>query len=436
MRLNRTAFIALVRKDLALYLANRRALLMNLVAPVLIAAFVGSLFGGSQQKPSPIPVLISDQDHSPLSARVLAELRADTSLQIGEAEEAAAVAAVTAGRVRAAIVLPAGLGEQAPGALFGGGRRPVITVHYDPSQAAVLAVVRGLLTQHLMQSVSQSVFSGQVTSTGGQTPLQSWRAAMAGSRLPADQQRDLSQLLDSVERVQRHAAAAPADAASAAPPAMRLPFETRELEAHAPDATAYNSYAHAFAGMGVQFILFTGVELGIGVLLARRLGLWKRLRAAPISRGLLLGSRIASGAITAFLLMLAIYAVAMAAFGVRVQGSWPGFIGVVAAFSLLTASFGMLIAALGKTPEATRGLTIVVTLLMVMLGGAWMPSFLFPEWLQSVSLLVPTRWALDGLEAMTWRGLDWHAALGPIAGTLGFAALFTGLAIWRFDWEE
>jgi hypothetical protein len=33
---------------------------------------------------------------------------------------------------------------------------------------------------------------------------------------------------------------------------------------------------------------------------------------------------------------------------------------------------------LGKTPEATRGLAIFATLIMVMFGGAWVPEFLFP----------------------------------------------------------
>ena len=41
------AFIALLRKDLVLHFSNRRAVLMSIAAPILIAAFFGSLFGGS-----------------------------------------------------------------------------------------------------------------------------------------------------------------------------------------------------------------------------------------------------------------------------------------------------------------------------------------------------------------------------------------------------
>ena len=106
------------------------------------------------------------------------------------------------------------------------------------------------------------------------------------------------------------------------------------------------------------------------------------------------------------------------------------------AFAILTSTFGLLLAALGKTPEATRGIAILATLLLVMLGGAWVPTFVFPEWLQSATLVVPTRWAIDGLEAMTWRGLGLEAAWAPVAAMLALSTLFAWIAIKQFAWEE
>ncbi len=375
------AFLALVRKDLVLHFSNRRAVIMSILAPILIAAFFGSLFSTGGDKPSSIPIAISDLDRSPLTAKLVAALRADTSLKITELSESEAQAQVQAGKQRAAVVLPAGFGAQTAMALFGGGQKPEIVLHHDPSQSMVLPLVRGLLAQHVMQ---------QVNNVG-----------------------------------------APANS-----PAFSMPFAMREVEASAQPHAKYNSYAHSFAGMGVQFILMMGIDLAVGLLLMRRMGLWKRLRAAPLSRSKLLGSRVASCALIALIVFAVIYAVAMAFFKVRVEGSWLGFVLVLLAFSLLTASFGLLIAALGKTPEATRGLAILATLLLVMLGGAWVPAFIFPQWLQTVSLLVPTRWAIDGLDAMTWRGLPLEAALMPVAVMLAFSAVFAVIAVMRFDWEE
>ncbi len=347
-----TALRALIRKDLVLYFSNRRALVMSIAAPIVIAAFFGSLFGSGSDKPSKVPIAFVDNDGSALSHALAASLKGDTSFEVKELAEPAAIDAARQGKVRAAIVLPAGFGAALPAALLGGGPKPSVAVHYDPSQATALPLVRGLLTQHVVKALGESM--GGAPGAGG-----------------------------------------------AAKAAFTLPYDTQTLATTASADRPYNGYAHSFAGMGVQFILFMGIEVGVGVLLARRLGLWKRLRAAPLSRTLLLGSHILSGAITALILLAIIYAAAIAVFHVSIDGSVTGFVGIAVAFALLTSSFGLLIAAIGKTPEATRGLAIFATLVMVMLGGAWVPSFVFPQWLQTASLVIPTRWAVDGLDAMT-----------------------------------
>jgi ABC-2 type transport system permease protein len=444
-----TALKALIRKDLVLYFSNRRALVMSIAAPIVIAAFFGSLFSSGGGKTSRIPVALSDLDGSAISKQIDAALRGDSALDVRELDAAQAVSAVRTGDVRAAIVLPKGFGDAAPRAMFGGGAKPVIALHYDPSQGVVLAMVRGLLSQHVMDSVSQAVFSGDSLAGGSDVMRELRRDAESSTGMPTDARRDLLTMFDSIDRVQRRSGTGGGAAASAASEAQAsasaaagrgvfsLPFETVATEATAAGTERpYNGYAHSFAGMGVQFILFMGIEVGVGVLLARRLGLWKRLRAAPLSRTLLLGSHILSGAITAMVLLAIIFAAAILFFHVRIEGSIAGFVGVGIAFALLTSSFGLLIAALGKTPEATRGLAIFATLVMVMLGGAWVPSFIFTEWLQTASLIVPTRWAVDGLDAMTWRGLGFQAVVAPIVVLLGFSALFAAIAIWRFDWEE
>jgi ABC-2 type transport system permease protein len=216
---------------------------------------------------------------------------------------------------------------------------------------------------------------------------------------------------------------------------LNMPYQVHEEAVTARKGVPYNAMAHSFAGMSVQFILMMGVDAGLLMLVHKRSGIWKRLRAAPLSRFAIVGSRATSAAIIAVCILFIVFGFARVVFGVRVEGSLPGFIGVCVAFALMTAAFGLLVAVSGKTPEATRGLAILVTLILVMLGGAWVPAFIFPQWLQKATFAVPTRWAVDGLDAMTWRGLGIDAAVMPIAAMLGFAALFGALAVWRFRWD-
>jgi ABC-2 type transport system permease protein len=433
-----TALLALIHKDLLLYFSNRRALITTTAAPIFIAAFFGYLFDAGSHRPTRVPVAIVDLDGSAISRNIVAGLKADPALAIHDASAADEPGLVRNATVRAGIVLPAGFGDAAARALFRPGDKPTVTLHFDPSQPMVLAMVRGILTQHVMQAVADSVFSGAAGAQSGNLLDDARNGVLQDSSLTNSRKRDLVAMFDSIRRATARSTVDEAanPATNPGTPRLSIPFTENAVEVTSSANSKYNSYAHSFAGMGVQFILFSGIELGVGVLLARRLGLWKRLRAAPITRALLLASRIASGALIALILLLIIFGAGMLLFDVRIDGSVAGFLGICAAFALLTASFGLLIAALGRTPEATRGLAIFATLILVMLGGAWVPSFVFPEWLQTVGLFVPTRWAVDGFDAMTWRGLGLDAALPPIAVMLAFSAVFWVIAVWRFDWEE
>ena len=170
------ALVALIRKDLFLYFSNKRALMITLAAPILIAAFFGSVLGGAPKKPARVPVAVVDLDRSDVSKSIVAAMRADSAFELREMDEPEALALVRGGLVRAAAVFPAGFGIQAPKAMFQpGAEKPEIVVHYDPSQAMALAIVKGLLTEHVMRGVSTAA-AGRVMST----PFKTREAEVSG----------------------------------------------------------------------------------------------------------------------------------------------------------------------------------------------------------------------------------------------------------------
>ncbi|WP_306598853.1 ABC transporter permease [Geothrix sp. 21YS21S-2] len=428
--MNLTALTALVRKDLKLFLGDRRALILSLAAPIAIGAFFGFLFSGDgRNDTAKIPVALVDLDGSALSRAVGARLAEDKLLSVRPETEAQARESVRKGKATAAVLLPRGFGDSAANAFFSSLGKPEVTVFYDPSHGMEMGLVRGLLTQAAMEVVSREMFTGDT----GRAAVKRSLAGLDTSGVSAADKAPLQDLLRSVDRWNAKQSEAPGNQRSGG---LSLPYTLKEEPVTAGRGIAYNGYAHSFGGMGVQFILFMGIDAGVALLVLRRSGTWQRLRAAPLGRQGILLARALSAAILATGIMLVIFAAARLLFGVRIQGSFAGFLGVTVAFALMTATFGLLIAALGRTPEAARGLAIFGTLIMVMLGGAWVPSFVFPAWLQRATLLVPTRWAVDGLDAMTWRGLGFGAAVGPMAVLLGFAALFGLLALWRFPFEE
>lgn len=425
-----TAFIALVRKDLILYLSDRRALLMHLVLPIVIAAFFGSVFGGGgNARSAGIDVALVQQDSSPAGAKIAAGLKSDPNLHVTGMDLAQAEQAVRKGSQAVAVVLPAGFTEAAGAAMFSSRDKPAIGLLYDPSQPAVLGMVKGLLTQQVMQVVSAEMFGGDMGKKLTERSLQQLDQAAANDP-------DNAALRDMLGAVLKFQSLPAQPGQSTTPRGLAMPFTTHDQGlSSAPAAEGYNPYAHAFSGMAVQFILFMAVNMGIAILTQRRTGVWDRVLAAPVTLAQVVLARAVSAAIIAFGLLCVIFAVAVAAFGVHVS-SVTGLLGVALCFGILTAGFGLLIAAFGKTPEAARGIAMFATLIMVMLGGAWVPAFLFPAWVQQATLVVPTRWAIVGMDAVTWRGLGLASAAPAMAVLLGFGLLFTGAAVWRFGREQ
>ncbi len=428
-------FWCLVRKDFRLFLSDRRAVVLSLIAPVALASFMAALMrgaGGSGQT-AKIPIRVADEDGSTLSRAIVEAIAGDEALEARTVTPDEARQAVKKGRVSVALILPKGFGADAPRAMFGPGEKPVLTVVADPTHAAEAGMVRGLLTRHVMESVSREAFSGRAG-------LESTREALTqidgASGMDAGDRQALRGMLESILKWQGRVEEARVEDRPIEARGLSAPFEVREESVvdGGEQAEGELRATHAFVGMAVQFVMFSAIELGVGLLTERQRGLWRRLRAAPVTRFEILASRAVSGALIALSTVAVVFAFGWVVFGIRIRGSLPGFAIVAAAYALSASTFGLLIAALGKTPQAARGVSVLAVLLMVMLGGAWFPSFLFPAWLQKVTPAIPTRWAVDGLETMAWRG-GLADALVPTVALLGFAALFSALTAWRFRWE-
>src|SRR5262249_45688673 len=151
------------------------------------------------------------------------------------------------------------------------------------------------------------------------------------SGMPEGQRALLRELLTSVQKFHTESplddrnpdAQGKPSGGGARPGGITLPYSVTEEAVTGRDDVPYNGYAHSFAGMGIQFLLFAMIDMGVGILLERQRGLWKRLRSAPISRTSLLVGKAASSSVIALIILVAAFLFAGIVFGVRIQGSVP-----------------------------------------------------------------------------------------------------------------
>jgi ABC-2 type transport system permease protein len=432
--MNIAAITALVRNDLRIFRTDRRAVIIGILVPILIAAFFGYVFGGTgDAETGKIPIIVVDEDQSTVSKAIADDLQKDSLVAVQLLDRQQAEKRVKSGKAQVAAIIPKGFGDDSAKALFTSQNKPNVEMLIDPSQAMSSKVVEGLFVQYGMQEITKSAFSTQT----GENLLADYVTKLEADVAAHPEADDMKMLLQALQRL-RHRAEAGGSSSSGTglQRGLTMPYEVSTVRVTSGHDVTYNGYAHSFAGMTVQFLLLAGVDAGVVLLLLRERGIWQRLRSAPLAKTDFLVAKTIATMLIGLFQIIVIYAAAIAIFGVRISGSVAGFVAIAVVFCFMNATFGLMLASIGRSAPATRGIAVMVTLLMVMVGGAWVPSFVFPKWLQQASLAAPTRWAVDGFDAMTWRGLGFDAAIGPILVLAGTAALCLVIAIYRFKWDE
>jgi ABC-2 type transport system permease protein len=371
----------LARKDLLLFLADRRGALMCFGVPVLLASLFGAIFHQPEEaSPAAVRVAVVADDDGPFTRRVVEAMRTSDKLRAEICDLATARRRLANEAVRAIIVLPAGFDRVAA---RGAKSPPRVQILHHPRSQIEGRWVEGVLMEVVFREAARD-----------------WLAPLA--RLRPD-----------LARLDR-------------------PFSVERSALTGAGALSVNAYSHSFCGMTLQYLLFWGVDSGLLLLRERRQGIWRRLRVAPVSSATLLAGKAQATALVALAQIAVTFTFGAVVFGVRLTGSPAGFALMALTSALLSAATGLLVAAAGGGHEArARSVAILVILTLSLLGGLWLPAFLLPEWVQKLSLGLPTTWAARGLEGVTWQGMDFAGAWPCALALTGFSAGFLVIAWWR-----
>jgi ABC-type multidrug transport system permease subunit len=94
----------------------------------------------------------------------------------------------------------------------------------------------------------------------------------------------------------------------------------------------------------------------------------------------------------------------------------------------VAGSLGVLVGSLVAKPDRVNGICVLASLLMAALGGCWWPLEIGPPSLKTVSLCLPTGWALQALHQLISFGSGFSAVLIPLAVLAAFGAAANVLA--------
>lgn len=149
-------------------------------------------------------------------------------------------------------------------------------------------------------------------------------------------------------------------------------------------------------------MFFVVIPISNTFIAERNYGTLLRLQSMNISTGLLLVGKLLPFFIVnliqvVLMILVGIYVVPFLGGDALTMGdSYGGLLLITTAVSFCSISFALLVASVAKTTEHATTIGGVFNIILGALGGIMIPKFVMPDFMQTLSVLSPMSWGLDG----------------------------------------
>jgi ABC-2 type transport system permease protein len=402
----------LALKDLSQMLRDKRSLLFIVAMPIVFTLFMGFAYrGGSQSDEETdnriLLALVDPQPESRLNRMLFTRLVSSDSIKVLAMNEAEAMDAFRKGEVAGVLVIPDGFSEQVEA-----GKARV-----DPSRNDAQLNLIAEAASSEGQSIYQLL----------RVPISQLMSAVEIARISADVQSNPDEYSPAIEL-----AWSKWDENSM----LSLVRVEQAVAEESSDWTGGNPYNQASPGILVQFAIF-GLITSAQILLQERKTrtLQRLITTAMKPWEIVAGHLLAMFALT-FLQTTMLVIFGQIALNVNYMSEPLGTLLVCVALGLWVASMGLLIGSVAKSDDQVILYSMIAMFLFSALGGTWFPLEAAGGAFGAIGRLMPSAWAMNGLQNILIRGLGLESIWMPTAILMAYAVLFFALAVWRFRKAE
>ena len=391
--------------DIKIEFSDKSALLFFFILPLIFTAILGTSFGGNGDPNADtrwiVPVV--DLDQTELSTEMIAELENSAVVRPATYSLEDADQVLNDGNGAVVLIIPKGFEAEV---LSG---TPVeLELIKSPNDPNVLAIEQAIYTA-----------SGKV----GNVVMAAVRAVEAANRArpfedEAARQAYFNASLDTAREVLEEPIAR--SEITTAPETPRVSFTAFELSS---------------AGQLVTWTLITLLGASEVFVNERIGGTLRRLLSTPSHKATILSGKITGRFGMGLLQMTVLIVVGALAFKVNWGKSPLALAMIVISFGLAAVALGVMLGAFAKTRSQASNLTVMFSMTMAALGGAWWQLEITPPIYQKIVQILPSTWAMKGFNEVIVTGGSPMDVLPISLILLGFAVIFFFVGTRRLRFE-
>ncbi len=187
-----------------------------------------------------------------------------------------------------------------------------------------------------------------------------------------------------------------------------------------------NSVQHNVPAWTIFAMFFIIIPLTGNIIKERDSGTYLRLRMMPGSEMNILGSKIfvyLAVCFIQFILMMSVGMFVLPLLGLPALETGPHKMALLIlglSTALAATGYGVMLGNLARTHEQAASFGSVSVIILAAIGGIFVPIFIMPELMKSISIISPLNWSLEGFQDILLRGYDMVEVLPHILLLLGF----------------
>ena len=409
-------------KEIQLIARDRGSLVILFLLPLLFGSLYGSInlhFAREGETSSVlVDVCLVNEDAGIFGEQVALAVSGVDVLSVETLDSAAAAEErVAEGEVSAAIIIPADFT-----AAIDAYTPTTIEVIVDPAQPESASIVGGIMNR----VVDEATVWGEVQ-YGIRTLLDEagvLAEASAETRRAIEAQ-NLGVVMTRINEMRR---------------TPLIAVVSEDLEGAAIEGGIELFFALLFPGITVMFVFFGVGMSGASLLSERETGALRRLLAAPIPRGAIIGGKMLGYMALVCLQVIVLFGVAHSFFGMPLGESPLGLVLLTLLLAFVATAMGMMIAAMSRSSKQADSVGTVLGFVLGGLGGcvAITPTPLTRTegFMSVIARLTPHGHAVDAYYSLMAEKARTIEILPELAVLLVIGTVFFVVATWRFRYTD
>jgi len=396
--------IKLFAKDLKLFFKDKQSVLLTFLLPIILISLFAFAFGGigRSSTPNPVKLLITDNDSTATSIKIIAKLDSLDGLKTILVDLEKAREQISRGNYAGVLIFHKGFEDS-----VNAGTKMPLELLYDKAQEMKIGMLQPVLISTLMSSVGKQTITKNI-------------------------ERYLNSNFPNINKDIRDKIFSDAVTGSGNNIGLDLDSDIKMTSIVGERKETNLGLIQAVAGTSILMLLFSVAALGTSILEEKGNGTLNRLIYSPLKANTILFSKMLFTYCIALLQLCIMFLFSWLVFGLDIFVNIPALILMIAAVAFAVTGFGIFLAAVAKTRHQAQSLSTLVILIMSAIGGSMIPLFIMPSIMRKIAVLSVNYWGIQGFYDIFWRELSLVDILPRVLVLAGIGAVMTLISIKLF----